>query len=91
MGLARIGPTQTIQYGSALVGVCAFDVAAGLGLWRGRRWAGRLGLATTPFALALGLGFELPFLLAGVPVRVALTVGVLEKAHVNEGLGTRYM
>lgn len=63
--LARIGTTETMAFGGALIVVCAVDSAAALGLWRGRRWAGRLALATTPFALALGAGFELPFLLAG--------------------------
>ena len=69
--LARIGTTETVAFGGALMVVCAVDSAAAVGLWRGRRWAGRLAMATTPFALALGAGFELPFLLAGVPLRVA--------------------
>jgi uncharacterized membrane protein (DUF2068 family) len=73
--LARNGTTETMAYGAALIGVCAVDVVAGVGLWQGRRWAGRLGLATTPFALALGVGFELPFLLVGVPLRVATLLG----------------
>jgi hypothetical protein len=58
--------------GTALIAVCAADAVAAAGLWRRRRWAGRLGLATTPVALALGAGFELPFLLAGIPLRVGL-------------------
>ena len=70
--LARIGTTETMAFGGALIVVCAVDSAAAFGLWRGRRWAGRLALATTPFALALGAGFELPFLLAGVPLRFAM-------------------
>lgn len=69
--LARNGTSETMAYGAALIGVCAVDVVAGVGLWRGRRWAGLLGLATTPFALALGVGFALPFLLIGIPLRVA--------------------
>ena len=70
--LARIDPRTTMLAGAALIGVCAADIATAAGLWRGRRWAGRLGLATTPAALALGFGFELPFLLAGIPPRTAL-------------------
>jgi hypothetical protein len=66
------GDGATFAFGAALVVVCAADVVTGAGLWGGRRWAGRLGLATTPFAFALGLGFALPFLLIGVPLRVAL-------------------
>ncbi len=69
--LSQNGTTETMAYGAALVGVCAVDVVAGVGLWQGRRWAGLLGLVTTPFALALGVGFALPFLLIGIPLRVA--------------------
>jgi uncharacterized membrane protein (DUF2068 family) len=69
--LARNGDAETLAFGGALIAVCAVDMVAGVGLWRGRRWAAKLGLLTTPFALALGVGFELPFLLAGVPLRVA--------------------
>ena len=68
--LARNGTPETLAYGSALMVVCAADTVAAVGLWHGRRWAGWLGLATTPFAVALGNGFQLPFLLAGVPLRV---------------------
>jgi hypothetical protein len=69
--LARIGTTQTFVFGGALAATELTGLAAGLGLWRGRRWAGRLGLAITPVSLALGVGFELPFLLVGIPLRVA--------------------
>jgi hypothetical protein len=60
--------------GWALVAVCALDVLAGIWLWQGKRRGARLGLATTPFALALGIGFALPFLLLLVPIRAALVV-----------------
>jgi hypothetical protein len=69
---SQIGDTETLVLGAGLVAVCAADVVAGTGLWRGRRWAGRLGAATTPFALVFGGGFALPFLLLGIPIRVAL-------------------
>jgi hypothetical protein len=49
-------------------------VAAGIWLWRGRRWGVRLGLVTSPLTFALGLGFELPLVLIGVPIRVALVL-----------------
>ena len=65
------GDTQTLVLGGGLVAVCALDVVAGAGLWRGRRWAGKLGLATTPVALIFAGGFALPFLLIGIPLRVA--------------------
>ena len=64
------GPFTVLGLG--LVGVCLADVVAGWWLWRGRRLGGRLGLATTPIAFGLALGFALPFLLIGVPLRVAL-------------------
>jgi uncharacterized membrane protein (DUF2068 family) len=72
--LARIDTRTTMLAGTALIAVCAADVATAAGLWRGRRWAGRLGLATTPAAVFLGLGFELPILLAAIPLRVGLVL-----------------
>lgn len=65
-------PERFAALGWALVGVCALDVVAGIWLWQGRRRGAALGLATSPVALILGAGFALPFLLAGVPLRVAL-------------------
>ena len=66
------GPFMALGFG--LIGVCALYVLAGLWLWQGRWRGATLGLATTPFALALGAGFALPFLLGGVPIRVALVL-----------------
>ncbi|HEY4768628.1 MAG TPA: hypothetical protein VII26_06840 [Candidatus Limnocylindria bacterium] len=70
----QLGPEAFVALGWTFVGVCAVDVVAGLGLWRGRRWAARMGLATSPVALALGVGFGLPLILVGVPIRVALVM-----------------
>ena len=70
----RLGPEAFSALGWTFVGVSAADVVAGVGLWRGRRWGARLGLATSPFALALGVGFALPLVLIGVPIRVALVL-----------------
>ena len=70
----QLGPQTFTALGGAFVGVCAADVVAGVGLSRGRRWGARLGLATSPLALALGLGFDLPLILLGVPIRVALVL-----------------
>jgi hypothetical protein len=58
--------------GWTLVGVSALDGVAGVWLWQGRRRGADLGLATEPFALLLGAGFALPFLLVGIPIRVGL-------------------
>ena len=69
-----LGRGPFMALGSALIGVCALDVLAGWWLWQGRRRGATLGLATTPFALALGAGFALPFLLGGVPIRVGLVL-----------------
>ncbi len=71
----KLGPGPFAALGWALVGVCVLDVVAGAWLWQGRRRGARLGIATTPIALGLGAGFTLPFLLAGVPIRVALVLG----------------
>jgi len=60
--------------GSALVGVCALDVVAGAWLWQGQRRGLALGIATTPLTFGVGVGFALPFLLAGVPMRVAFAL-----------------
>ena len=70
----QLGPEAFIALGWTFVGVCAADVVAGLGLWRGRRWGARMGLATSPVALALGVGFGLPLILVGAPIRVALVL-----------------
>jgi hypothetical protein len=70
----RLDQQQFTALGLGLVGVCALDVVAGVWLWQGRQRGANLGLATTVPALALGAGFALPFLLAGVPIRVALVL-----------------
>ncbi len=70
----QLGPEAFTALGWTFFGVCAADVVAGVGLWRGRRWGASLGLATSPLALALGVGFALPLILIGVPVRVALVL-----------------
>jgi hypothetical protein len=66
------GPFTVLAW--SLAAVCALDALAGAWLWQGRRRGARLGLASTPAALVLGAGFALPFLLLGVPARVALIV-----------------
>ena len=70
----QLGQEAFKALGWTFVGVCAADVVAGIGLWRGRQWGARLGLATSPLALALGVGFDLPLVLVGVPLRVALVL-----------------
>ena len=59
----------------AVAGVCALDVLAGTWMAAGRRRGAALGLATSPIALVLSIGFALPILLVGIPIRVALVLG----------------
>jgi hypothetical protein len=70
----QLGPVAFTILGSTLVGACVLQVVAGTWLWQGRRSGGQLALATTPLALGLGVGFALPFLLAGVPICTALVL-----------------
>jgi hypothetical protein len=68
----QLSPDQFSALGWALVGVSALDVVAGVWFWQGRRRGLELALATAAPAFALGAAFELPLLLLGVPIRVAL-------------------
>ena len=70
----QLTPEQFTALGWVLVGVCAADAVAGRWLWQGRRRGAVLALATSPVSLALGAGFALPFLLAGIPIGVALVL-----------------
>jgi len=70
----ELDPKVFSALGIALIGVCALDAVAGVWLWQGRRRGAKLGLATSPAALALGAGFALPILLAWVPIRVGLVL-----------------
>ena len=67
-----LGQQKFAVLGLAFVGVCAIDALAGVWLWQGQRRGARLGLAMTPFALILGGGFALPFLLVPAPIRAGL-------------------
>jgi hypothetical protein len=70
----QLDPNAFTILGWSLVGVSALEVVAGTLLWRRRRRGAWLGLATTPLALGLGVGFDLPFLLVGAPLSAALVV-----------------
>jgi hypothetical protein len=70
----QLGTEAFTALGWALVVVSALDVVAGVLLWQRRQWGARLGVAMTPFAFALGIGFALPFLLLMVPIRLALVL-----------------
>ena len=65
----ELGPEAFIALGVLLVAISLIDVAVGVLLWRGRRLGAWIGLATDPIAFGLGLGFALPLLLIGVPIR----------------------
>ncbi len=66
------GPFSALGWG--LVATCAVDVLAGSWLWQGRRRGASLGLVTNLVGLVLGVGFALPFLLVGIPIRAALVL-----------------
>jgi len=68
-----LGAARFSMLGWSFVAVCAMDALAGIWLWEGRRRGARLGMVTSPLAFMLGLGFALPFLLVGVPIRLGLT------------------
>lgn len=68
-----------IALGWLLVLVSIVDVGAAVLLWRGRRIGAWLGLATDPLVFALGLGFALPLILVGVPVRAGLVLFSLRR------------
>jgi hypothetical protein len=68
-----LGATRFSMLGWSFVAVCAMDALAGIWLWEGRRRGARLGMVTSPLAFVLGIGFALPFLLVGVPIRLGLT------------------
>lgn len=72
--LTQRPPEQVAVLATALVGVCALDIIAGVWLMQGRRRGGALGLATSPLAVIFGAGFALPFLLLAVPIRVVALV-----------------
>jgi hypothetical protein len=61
-----------VALGGALAATCAADILAGAWLARGQRRGARLALATTPLSLVFSVGFALPLLLIGIPLRAAL-------------------
>ena len=66
------GPFTALAW--SLVVVSALDILAGIWLLQGRRRGLRLGLATAAPTFGISVGFALPFLLVGVPIRLALMV-----------------
>jgi hypothetical protein len=67
-----LGTGSFATLGIALSALCAADVLAGAWLWQSRRKGLNLALLTSIPALGLAIGFALPFLIIGVPSRVAL-------------------
>jgi hypothetical protein len=70
----QLGQERFAVLGWALVVVSLLDALAGIWLWQGRRRGLWLGLGTSGPGIALAIGFALPFLLVGIPLRVALAV-----------------
>jgi hypothetical protein len=71
----QLGEAGFTALGVALAAICAIDVLAGVRLWQRRRDGLRLSLLTALPAFGLALGFALPFLLVGIPLRVLLALG----------------
>lgn len=65
-----LGISRFTALGWLFVGVCAVEALAGFSLWRGERRGATVGLASTPLAAALGVGFALPFYLVSIPIRL---------------------
>jgi len=70
----QFGQEAFTALGWALVAVCTLDVLAGSWLWQRKRRGAKLGLATTPIAFTLAIGFALPFFILVVPVRIGLVL-----------------
>ena len=70
----QLGVERFTALGWGLVAVCVADVISGVLLWQRRRAGAAIALLTSPVAVVLGVGFALPFLLVGVPVRLALVL-----------------
>jgi hypothetical protein len=68
----RLGTAVFSALLAGFAGICALDLVAATWLWQGRRRGATLGSLTSIPAFALSLGFALPIMLIGVPVRVAL-------------------
>ena len=68
----QLGPVLFMALGWTLVAVCILDVVVGRWLWQGRRRGLQLGVATNACAFVLALGFALPLLIVGVPLRAVL-------------------
>jgi len=73
----RLGARRFALLGAALMGVSALNFVAGLWLVQGRRRGAVLGLALTPPATILGLGFALPLWLAPIPLRTIVLLRAL--------------
>lgn len=77
----ELGRGRFLTLGWSLVGLCFVDAVAGVWLWRGRERGRWLGLATDVPLFALALGFALPLLLIGIPIRAALAVAGKRTTH----------
>jgi hypothetical protein len=83
-----MGSDQLTPVGRALawvlVGVSAVDVATSRWLWQDRRRGRVIGLATTPVSFALGLLFQLPFLIVVAPLRAGLLIADSRRSSTPE-------
>jgi hypothetical protein len=70
----ELGSGPLVAFGWVLFAVSLLDVIAAILLWNGRGRGAFLGIATSPVAFALGIGFAVPFLLVTAVLRIALVV-----------------
>jgi hypothetical protein len=70
----RIGIPTSTPLLAAFVAVCVAEIAAGVMLWAGVRYAPAVSYALLPFEIAFWIGFALPF---GLVLGVARTVLML--------------
>ena len=83
-----LGNTWLSVLGWLFVALCAVETVAGWRMWMGRRGGAALGLVTTPLAVVLGLGFDLPFYLASIPLRIALlALGRRDRRQATDTIG----
>jgi hypothetical protein len=69
-----IGKEGFLALLAGMAAISAVDAAAGAELVRGRRIGLRLGILTAIPSFALSVGFLLPIMLVGVPIRLALSL-----------------
>jgi hypothetical protein len=82
----QLGADRFLVLGWIFVGLCAVDVLAGVWLWQRLRRSLWLGLGADVAMFPLAVGFALPALLIGIPLRAALALA--GRADLEPAAGT---